>query len=289
LSPQTRRGRAVPPRHSSKSPSHGPADAGKKPVAAAEPTIASEGKSEAKSVHAHAATGLRHRGAPRVRRWTWLRNVYRYLGAYLPLFGAFMVILAVFWVYRSFVNPPPPEPQQLWTTIETKYAPKIDAARLKINAPTSDFATKIQGFKDYRDALKSWMAELDPITDWTIGAISTASADYITAGQDILQLEQYGNSEANILDTAATAKTEADLVNYTTQLAAANELFEGQWAAVGYDMGLKPVDQPTLALPPTPNPSTSPGASGSPGASAVPSATPTAAPTSAVSPSASPS
>jgi hypothetical protein len=289
LSPQTRRGRSVPPRHSSKSPSHGSVDAGQKPVGAPEATVANEGKSEAKSVQAHPPTGLRHRGPARPRRFTWLRNVYRYTGAYLPLFGAFVALFAAFWVYRSFVNPPPPEPQQLWTTIESKYSAKIDAARLEINDPKSDFATRIQGFKDYRDDLKAWMSALSPITDWTVGAVSTASADYVTAGQDIGYLVTYGNQEANLLDQASTAKSEADLANYTTQLAAANSLFEGQLASVRFDMGLTAVDQPTLALPPTPNPSESPGASGSPGASSVPGTSPTVAPSaSPVSPSASP-
>jgi hypothetical protein len=192
--------------------------------------------------------------------------VYRYTGAFLPLFAVFMVALSVFWVYRSFVNPPPPEPQQLWAQIESKYTARIDAARLKINDPKSVFATRVEGFKDYRDALRAWMTDLAPIKDWTIGAVSTASADYTLAGQEIDQLQAYGNSEASWLDKAAQTTNQADLAAYTTQLAAANSLFEGQWAAIRYDLGLTPFGQPTLALPPTPNPSPTAGASGSPGA-----------------------
>jgi hypothetical protein len=257
------------------------------PAATATPAAVAEPKTDAKVTRTAATTGLRRRsGAPRVRRWTWLRNVYSYVGAFLPLFGAFLVLLGAFWVY-TYINPPPPEPQQRWEQIEKKHVPQIDAARLKINAPTSDFATKIQGFKDYSAALKSWMAELQPIKDWTVGAVSTASADYVTAGTEIEYFITDGNQEAGILDLAAAAKDEADLRdNFTTRLAAANSVFEGEWSAVRQYLGLAPYAEPTLALPPTLSPSTSPGASGSPGTSAVPSALPTASPQ--ASPSASP-
>ena len=143
---------------------------------------------------------------------------------------------------------------------------KINAARLEINSPKSDFATRIQGFKDYSAALKAWMSELATIPDWTVGALPSASADFTNAKSDIQGMIAQGNQEALLLDQVATSKSEAEIGTYTTQLAAYNETFEGFWAAVAVDLLLKPVDQPTLALPatPTPAPSDAAGASGSP-------------------------
>jgi hypothetical protein len=269
LSPQTRRGRAVPPSHR-KSSSHAAPSAGTPAVAA---PIADKPAADVKAgpVRAGRRRGV---GISRVRKSAGYRYATGLFGAYTPLIVAFVVLFAGVWVYLSFINPPPPQPQELWTRIETKYVAKINAARLEINDPNSDFATKIQGFKDYSAALKAWMKELAPISDWTIGALPSASADYATAGQDIAGMISQGNIEAGLLDKAATATTAADLVQYTTPLAAANEEFEGYWASVAADMLLKSVDQPTLALPatPTPAPSDSAGASGSP--AAVPSPSP---------------
>jgi hypothetical protein len=215
-------------------------------------------------------------GISRVRKSAGARYAAGFFGAYTPLIVGFVVLFAGVWVYLSFINPPPPQPQERWTQIENKYVAKINAARLEINSPKSAFATRIQGFKDYSAALKAWMTELATVPDWTVGALPSASADYTTAGQDIAGMISQGNIEAGILDKAATATTEADLVQYTTPLAAANEEFEGYWASAAADMLQSAVDQPTLALPatPTPAPSDSAGASGSP--AAVPSPSPSA-------------
>jgi len=275
LSPQTRRGRSVPASH-------------RKPTPRATAPLAAEDADGLPAEESKPAStgGVRRRGAgvARMRKTSGARYLGGLFGAYTPLIVAFVILFAGVWVYRSFINPPPPQPQQLWTQIEDKYIAKIDAARLEINNPNSDFATRIQGFKDYSAALKSWMKDLAAVTDWTAGALPSASADYTMAASDIGEMVAQGNIETGLLDKAATATSEADIETYTTELAAANEEFESYWAAVASDMGLAAVDQPTLALPatPTPGPSGSAEASGSP-ASPVPSGSP------AVGPSPSPS
>jgi hypothetical protein len=267
LSPQTRRGRAVPPSHR-KSSSHAAPSAGTPAVAA---PIADKPVADVKAgpVRAGRRRGV---GISRVRKSAGARYATGFFGAYMPLIVGFVVLFAGVWVYLSFVNPPPPQPQERWTQIESKYVAKINAARLEINSPKSDFATRIQGFKDYSAALKAWMSELATIPDWTVGALPSASADFTNAKSDIQSMIAQGNQEALLLDQVATSKSEAEIGTYTTQLAAYNETFEGFWAAVAVDMLLKPVDQPTLALPatPTPAPSDSAGASGSPAAVSSP-------------------
>jgi hypothetical protein len=284
LSPQTRRGRAATSSHR-KSPSRGPVEAAKEQVAAPEEAV----EAEAPAVAPPAPRGVRRRGAARVGRSSGFRNAVRYTRAYIPLFVAFLGLFAAVWIYRSFINPPAPEPQQVWTRIEAKYTPQIDAARLKIDDPKSDFATKIAGFTALRDALKGWMGELTPITDWTVGA--TSSADYAsasTAGQDILSLIQSGNQEVTDLDQVVIAKTEADIAAHADVLASDDSTFQQGWAQVRQDFGLAvPSSQPTLALPPAPSPSASPGASGSPAPSGSPVASPTPGGSASAGPSAS--
>jgi hypothetical protein len=221
-------------------------------------------------------------GIGRVRKSAAFRYATGFFGAYTPLIFAFVVLFAGVWVYLSFINPPPPRPEQRFTQIADKYVPKIDAARLEINDPKSDFATRIKGFKDYSAALKGWIADLTAVKDWTVGALPSASADYATAGSDIQQMIAQGNIEVGFLDKAATATSEADLVQYTTALAAANEQFEGYWSQVAADLLLKDVAMPTLALPATPTPA--PSADGSAGPSDSPAA-PSPSPTAILSPS----
>lgn len=281
MSPGTRRGRAATGSHR-KPPSRGPVDAGKEPVAAPEAAVEEEAPAGAPP----APRGVRRRGATRVGRSSGFRNALRYTRAYIPLFVAFLGLFAAVWIYRSFVNPPPPEPQQVWTRIEAKYTPQIDAARLKIDDPKSDFATKIAGFTALRNGLSGWMGELALITDWTVGA--TSSAEYSAAGQagqDITSLVQTGIQEVTDLDNAVKATTEAGLADYATALKNDDAAFQQGWILVRQDFGLAvPAAQATLALPPAPSPSPSAGSSGSP----APSGSPAVSPTPGSSPSAGP-
>jgi hypothetical protein len=244
---------------------------------------------EAPAVVPAAPRGMRRRGVARVSRSSGFRNALRYTRAYIPLFIAFLGLFAVVWIYRSFINPPPPEPQQVWTSIEAKYLPGIDAARLKIDDPKSDFSTRIAEFTALRDGLKGWMGELTPITDWTVGA--TSSAEYSaasTAGGDILSLIQSGNQEVSDLDEIVTAKAEADIAAHADVLASDDSTFQQGWTQVRQDFGLAvPSAQATLALPPAPSPSPSAGASGSPASSASPAASPTPGGSATAGPSAS--
>lgn len=275
MSPQTRRGRAVPPSHR-KSSSHATPSVGTPAVAA---PIADKPAADVKAgpVRAGRRRGV---GISRVRKSAGARYAAGFFGAYTPLIVAFVVLFAGVWVYLSFINPPPPQPQERWAKIENKYVAKINAARLEINSPKSDFATRIQGFKDYSVALKAWMSELATVPDWTVGALPSASADYTTATSDIQGMISQGNQEAALLDQVATSKSEVEIGTYTTQLAAYNETFEGFWAAVAVDLRRPTVDEPTLALPPTPTPapSGSAGASDSPAAVSSPSASLVASP-----------
>jgi hypothetical protein len=272
LSPQSRRGRAATGSHR-RSPSHVPVEPGKAPAALPEETV----EEEEPLVATPAPRALRRRGAARVSRSSGWRNVLRYTRAYVPLFVAFLGLFAVVWIYRSFVNPPPQEPPQVWTRIEAKYSPQIDSARLKIDNPKSDFATRIAGFTELRDAIKGWMSELTPITDWTVGA--TSSAEYAaasTAGQDMVSLIQYGNQEVADLDQVVAAKSEADIAAVSQSLSVDDTSFQQTWIQVRKDFGLAvPSAQATLALPSPPSPSASAGASGSPGPSAGPAASAT--------------
>jgi len=274
LSPQTRRGRAVPPSHR-KSSTHVAAPAVAAPVAD-KPAVEPKGA----PTRAGRRRGV---GIGRVRKSAAVRYAGGFFGAYTPLIVAFVVLFAGVWVYLSFINPPPPKPEERFTQISNKYVPKVDAARLEINDPKSDFTTRIKGFKDYSAALKSWMTDLAAVNDWTVGALPSASADYTTAASDIQQMITQGNIEVGLLDKAATATSEADLVQYTTALAAANEQFEGYWAQAAADMLLKDVAMPTLALPATPTPA--PSDSGSPGPSDSPSAAPSPSASAVLSPS----
>lgn len=275
MSPQTRRGRAVPPSHR-KSSSHATPSVNTPAVAA---PIADKPAADVKAgpVRAGRRRGV---GISRVRKSAGARYAAGFFGAYTPLIVAFVVLFAGVWVYLSFINPPPPQPQERWAKIENKYVAKINAARLEINSPKSDFATRIQGFKDYSVALKAWMSELATVPDWTVGALPSASADYTTATSDIQGMISQGNQEAALLDQVATSKSEVEIGTYTTQLAAYNETFEGFWAAVAVDLRRPTVDEPTLALPPTPTPapSGSAGASDSPAAVSSPSASLVASP-----------
>ena len=270
MSPQTRRGRAVPPSHR-KSSSHAATPVGTPATPTPAESLDRKHADETKSVPARAGR-RRGVGIGRVRKSAAARYAAGFFGAYTPLIVAFVVLFAGVWVYLSFINPPPPQPQERFTQIANKYVPQVNAARLEINDPKSDFATKIQGFKDYSVALKAWMKELATVADWTVGALPSASADYATAQSDIQQMIAQGNIEAGLLDKAATATTADDLVQYTTPLAAANEQFEGYWASAAADMLQSAVDQPTLALPATPTPAPSSAASDSPAPSPSPSA-----------------
>ena len=212
MSPQTRRGRAVPTSH--RKPSHPITPAAATPVADKPAAVDAKPAAETK------ATPMRARrpgvGMNRVKKSAGYRYMNGWLGAYTPLIVGFVVVFAGLWVYLSFINPPPPQPQERWTQIENKYVAKINAARLEINDPKSDFATRIQGFKDYSAAIKGWVKELGTVTDWTVGALPSASADYTTAASDIQEMITQGNIEVGILDQAATSKSEADIETYTT-------------------------------------------------------------------------
>ncbi len=269
MSPQSRRGRAVPPSHR-KPASRVPSEAVRKPVTnpAGEETVAevvasagsasaSSGGTPAKasgkpvSVDRHpAALGRRRRGPASVRSTSVPRNIYRYVKAYVPLIVAFVVLFGAVWAWTSW-GPHAPTPQENWTRIENASIQKRDAARQEVSNSPNDFAAQLNGYKAYRDATRSWMKDLAAVSDWSDSKKTTA--ENTTANADVKQLIQAGTAQADLLDTVVAATSPSDVLGIGDQIVQSEQTFNNSYFVARVDI-MGPVtntatEKPTLALP----------------------------------------
>ena len=220
-----------------------------------------------------------------------MRNVYRYLRAYVPLFIAFAILFAGVWAWTSY-GPHTPTPKENWTRIENNWQPKRAADLQAVSAAVAanDFNAAIKGYTAVRDDTKGWTDELAKITSWDDANASPSATQSGTATQFVQQLIQDGKTEVGVLDQVAAAKSMDDILALKDQLDAADQAFQGDYAYAPGIFGGSPAasGEPTLALPSgSLSPSGSPDASAVPGLSAVPGSS--AAPGAAASASATPS
>jgi hypothetical protein len=206
-----------------------------------------------------------------------LRNVYRYVRAYVPLFIAFAILFAVVWAWTSY-GPHTPTPKENWTRIENIWKPKRAADLQAVSAAVAanDFNAVIKGYSAVRDDTKGWTDELAKITSWDDANASPSATQSGTATQFVQQLIQDGKTEVGVLDQVAAAKSMDDILALKDQLDAADQAFQGDYAYAPGIFGGSPAasGEPTLALPSgSLSPSGSPGASAVPGSSTAPGAT----------------
>jgi hypothetical protein len=312
LSPQSRRGHAGQPSHRKPAPRVS-SDAARKPATSAPAeAVAAEVRSSAEATSAvtpktptapvptpsgtatKAKTGPRPTerkaspaarrggGLVRVGRNSGLRNVYRYVKAYIPLLIAFVIIFAGVWAWTSW-GPHTNTPKENWTQIENVWKPKLDAdfKTVSVAVAANDFAATQTSYKAVRDDTKGWMDQLGTIKTWDDANASPNPSG--TATQFVQQLVQDGNAEVAVLDQVAAAKSMDDILALKLQLQGADETFRGDYSSASTVFGVAAAASgaPTLALPsgslspsgsPGASSSSSAGASGSPAVSA--SATP---------------
>lgn len=307
MSPQSRRGHAVPPSHRKPAP-RVPSDAARKPAtsAAAEGTATEIGSSAAAasavtpkvsasvstSPSGKAAKGKagsrpterkavpasrRGRSLVRVGRSSTLRNIYSYVRAYVPLFIAFAIIFAGVWAWTSY-GPHTKTPKENWTTIESNWKSKRAADLKAVSAAVAanDFNATLSGYQAASADTKGWMDELGTITNWEDASASPDPNQRATTTQFVQQLVTDGNAEVSLLNEAVAAKTPNDVLALKAQLDSADQAFQADYDAVRQAiLGVAPSasGEPTLALPSgSLSPSASPDASAVPGSSAVPTA-----------------
>jgi hypothetical protein len=217
----------------------------------------------------------RGRSVVRGGRSSTLRNVYRYVRAYIPLFIAFAILFAGVWAWTSY-GPHTPTPKENWTRIENNWQPKRAADLQAVSAAVAanDFNAAIKGYTAVRDDTKGWMDELAKITSWDDANASASPGG--TATQFVQQLVTDGNAEVGVLDQVVAAKSMDGVLALKDQLGAADQAFQGDYAYAPGIFGGSPAasGEPTLALPSgSLSPSGSPGASAVPGSSTAPGAT----------------
>ncbi len=218
-----------------------------------------------------------------VGRNSALRNVYRYLWAYVPLFIAFALLFGGVWAWISF-GPHTNTPKENWTSIENIWKPKRAADLQAVSAAVAanDFNSAIKGYTALRDDTKGWMDELAKITNWDDANASPSDTQSTTATQFVQRLIKDEKTEVGVLDQVAAAKSMDDILALKDQLDAADQAFQGDYAYAPAYFGSLPAasGEPTLALPSgSLSPSGSPDASAVPGSSAAPGATASASAT----------
>jgi hypothetical protein len=303
LSPQNRRGRATPPAHGRPAPKK-PAQTTKpaattksaattKPAATTKAAAADELDEPIEAVPAKArprrtTPGVKRRGLARVQRSSGLRSAFEYVRAYIPLFGAFIVIFAGYWAWTTF-GPHTPTPKENWEQITAQYMPLRIHDLEVIGANTNNFDAQIKAYQQLHDDMQAWMTALSNTKTWTDDRYTdTLNANLNT---HIGTFVAYGNSEVTVLASIVLAQTPNDVLARKDELAQWEAEFEQAYEQVYIDFYTQNVSSfaPTLAFPPgtyvptpspapsvTPSPSStaSPAVSGSPGVSASPVASP---------------
>ena len=294
MSPQTRRGRAAPPSHR-KSASRGSAPTRKPAPPVEEFDDELDGAKPKKQVRRQPAPGRRQRGLARIRRTSFYRYTSDAVGAYLPLFAVFVVLLGGFWAWTSF-GPHAPTPKQNWLALEEKWKPKRDAdvKRVASAIAADDFNAMIAAYTSVRDDTRSWDGELSAVQNWDDPNVSPDPNQQSTATALVGQLIQDGVAEANLLDQVVAAKSSYDVLVLKPQVDQVDQGWLADYQAARQAIfGIQINPGQSLALPPgqacpTPAPTDTPGPTLAPGATATPSPTATATPTPTPSPSGSP-
>jgi hypothetical protein len=267
LSPQTRRGRAVPPSH--RKPTSPAAAAPDKPAAAA--VAAKSAAPSADPVKVAAGHSGGHRGGflGRIRRSAFVRYMDELVGAYIPVLIVFVVVFAGLWGWISF-GPHPPTAKDNWTTIETKWMPQREAANKALAAADAkgDFPAELAAYQSYLNATQSWMTDLGNVKDWNDPS-KTDVQNSVTAG-DVNTLITVGGDEVTMLQTLVAATSDSDLAQYVDQVPQTEKPFNDALVTVVNDIMGSSGDKTTPAPIFIPNPCASPAASGSPGASGSP-------------------
>jgi hypothetical protein len=221
-------------------------------------------------------------------------TVYRWVAAYLPLLGVLFGMLAVLWVWVSFINPPPPEPKDRWQQIEDRWTPAREQARESLANHGRDFVAQLADYKAFYDATKGWLDDVQAYDRWSeadeTGYVAYYVDRFLADGQKFLDL----------LQTAYQATTPEEILTMEQTLPEADQTWETDRANVRTELGLpampKPSELPVPSAacipvgPESPGVSESPGASASAGASGsleptlppCPTPTPTASPSAEV-------
>ena len=268
MSPQTRRGRAVPANRRTRGhPDAGPHPATVDESVAGDQPLESHLPSEGKRAKIAPLKRKKHHG-----------TAYRWLRAYLPMMGGLFVLLAVLWVYTSVINPPAPTPAQQWTKIADKWSPPREKARADAAASTLDFAKQKAAYQDFYNQTKGWV---DAVT-----AATTVWASPSTAADDVSNFESDGKGLLTVLQRAIDATTAYDVAGMAGQINDLDSSFTQDVVNVGQDLAIanSSPSAPPLAVPsvnetPTPVPSPTASPSSSPSSVASPTASSVASPT----------
>jgi hypothetical protein len=298
LSPQSRRGRA---QQTGRKPV-GRVEAAPKSVKAAEPAVEKTVDSAPPAAPATAAAepqkhaeGKRIRVAP-ARKKKQHGMVYRWVRAYMPLLAGLFVLLAVVWVYTSFIQAP--TAAQRWTQIENKWSPPREAARLAAANATGDWQKQQAAYKDFYNQTKGWVDEVAAYKGWPSGTTDPATgatlANGTDAGDQILVFEQDGPRLLTVLKRAVDATNVYDYATAAGQLVNLDSSFSQDVYNVKKAFAISqssqtpgPLAPPSVNPTPTQTPVPTPGPSGSIAPS--PLATPAITPAPSPSPSAQPS
>jgi hypothetical protein len=268
LSPRSRHGRGSASRRSR----HRHQPGGHAPQPAAQAATASEAPLEEapeSQVISEAGTAQlddkRTRQAP-VKKKKHHGALYRWVAAYMPLLGILFGLLAVLWVWVSFISPPPVEPKDRWQQIEDRWSPVREQARNDLASHGRDFVAQLADYKAFYDATKGWLDDVQAYDRWAeadeTGNVAYYVSRFVADGQDFLDL----------LQKAYQAKTPEEILTMEETLPAADQTWETDRAVVRVELGLPAVPEPSeLPLPSAaciPVGPESPGVSASPGASA---------------------
>ena len=286
MSPQTRRGKAVPASHR-KSSSRGASAATRKPAPAAKGIV--EEQVDDAQLEELASVPVRPRrrarGLARVKRTSGWRYASDALGAYVPLIIAFVVVFGGVWAWISF-GPHAPTPKDNWIQIESTWLPKVDHDRQRIADTKSDFTAQMAAYTTLSNDLSGWATDLTAITSWD-GANATAnpSSGSTTPNADLVQafINALNQQVSNIGSlTGATSGTE--IATAVTAVSADDKAVdEAYGAAYRQILGTAPtatnsaLTVPSLGTCATSAPTGTPGESASPGESVTPGSSPSLA------------
>jgi hypothetical protein len=258
--------------------------------AAAVPTVAAKdakAKSGTRPTERKAAPTTRRRS---VGRSSTLRNVYRYISAYVPLIIVMAIALVLVWGWTTW-GPHTNTPAENWTQIENIWQPKRDAdlQAASLAVKNGDFNATLAAYKNMSADLKGWTDQLATIKSWEAANVTPDPASQVTATNLVAGVVNDGQSEIVLLNQASVVTTPDGLLALKPQLDSADQTFMADLDLMRQSLGKSAAASgaPTLALPSgSLSPSGSPAAgSAAPSASLAPSAS--VAPTASVAPSAS--
>jgi hypothetical protein len=288
LSPQSRHGKAQHP--------------GRKPVSRTEAAPKPERVAESAPIEAAAAAapvpeaepqrrteGKRLRVAP-ARKKRQHGTAYRWFAAYLPLLAGLFVLLAVVWFYTGFIQAP--TPAQKWVSIENKWSPARERARVAAAAADGDWVKQQAAYKDFYTQTKGWVDDVKAYTGWpaadTITLVGSGpEATGAPAGNELANFQADGPRLLTVLQRAIDAKNVYEFETAAQTIAGLDSTFtqDVYQARDALKIGNPSATALPLSIPPTPVPTPTAVTSSSPGASGSPGATPAASPSPIASPS----